>query len=90
MSNAPWSETISIDCPFERSTHTYSLVYLPKGQGTIVTTLDNEAEKSEDEPKGKNVKILRAFKCSTTGKRFKAETEMSVPPNMDEDDISMK
>ena len=90
MSNAPWSETISIDCQFERSAHTYTLVYLPKGQGPIVTTLNYEAEKSEDEPKGKNVKILRAFNCSTTGKRFKAETEMSVPPNMDEDNSSVK
>jgi hypothetical protein len=90
MSNAPWSETIAITCPFEGATHTYTLVYFSKGQGTIVTALNYGVEEPGNEPKVKDVKIVRAFKCSTTGKRFKAETEMSVPPNMDKDNISVK
>ena len=68
MSNAPWSETISIDCQFERSAHTYTLVYLPKGQGMIVTTLDNEAEKSEDKPQGKECQDPESIQMFYHGK----------------------
>ena len=90
MSNSPWSETVFIACPFEEATHTYTLLYLSKGQGTIVTTLDYKVKGQRDEPKQKYVTILRAFKCPTTGKHFKAEIELSIPPNVKEDNISVK
>ncbi|MCW6157951.1 MAG: hypothetical protein LVQ63_00490 [Thermoplasmatales archaeon] len=50
MTNVQWSEAISIECPFEKATHNYTLAYLPKGQGTIVTTLDYEVNESGKEP----------------------------------------
>lgn len=90
MTNVQWSETISIECPFEKATHNYTLVYLPRGQGTIVTTLDYVTNELGKEPDGKDANILRAFKCPTTGKHFKAEIELSIPPNMKEDNISVK
>jgi hypothetical protein len=90
MPNGPWSKMISIDCPFEDATHTYTLVYLIRGQGTIVTTLNYEDKQRENEPDEKDVTILRAFKCPTTGKHFKAEIEMSISLKMDKDKISVQ
>ncbi|MCL4333854.1 MAG: hypothetical protein M1290_07040 [Candidatus Thermoplasmatota archaeon] len=81
---------ISIYCPFEDATYTYTLVYLFREQGTIVTTLNYEDKQRENELDEIDVSILRAFKYPTTGKHFKAEIEMSISLNMDKDKISVQ
>lgn len=90
MTNGQWSEAISIDCPFEKAAHNYTLIYLPKGQGTIVTPMEYEVKATGDRLKQKDVKITRAFKCPTTLRLFKAEIELSIPPSMNKDNISVK
>lgn len=90
MTDGQWSEPISINCPFENATHEYILEYLPKGRGKNITVFEQEVSAMGDEPKRKDVTITRAFKCPTTGNRFKAKIGVSIPLNMKEDNISVK
>jgi hypothetical protein len=90
MTNGQWSEKISIECPFEKTTHNYTLKYLSKDQGTVFIPLEYKVKARGDEPKQKDVEITRTFKCPATGRLFKAEIELSIPSSMNKDNISVK